>query len=140
GTVHRGRVLLRAVQLAWLKRANGPIGGFGQVEDDGVRVELRRGVAVHRPRAVVFEERRHEIASRLRSPIATEPRLHVPLQLVERDAHTLAVSLAYAVVAPDECGDRHALRRRERRVPPGTMLHRRDGLSTDVLRLMGGLV
>src|SRR2546423_9420803 len=40
GTVHRSRVLLRAVQLSWLKRAHVTIGGLGQVENDGVRVEL----------------------------------------------------------------------------------------------------
>src|SRR5262249_21202385 len=99
-----------------------------------------RGIAVNRPRAVVFEERRREIAGRLRPPIATQPRLDVRLQLVERYAHALAMRVTHTVVAADQGGDRDALRRGERRVPSGPMLHRRGGLSTGVLRLTGGLV
>lgn len=75
---------------AWLKRAGGRV--LGQVEDHGVRMELR-GIPVHRSRTVVFEQRRHEVAGRLGSAIAAEPRLNVRLQFVERQPHAFAVGL-----------------------------------------------
>src|SRR5262249_25055434 len=52
GAVYGGRVLLRAIQLSWLKGADGAVGGFGQIEDHSMRVELRRRIAVPGPPAV----------------------------------------------------------------------------------------
>src|SRR5436190_23994789 len=53
--VDRRHVLLSSIELSGLQgtRVIGP--SLGEVEDDDVRVQLRRGVAAHRPRAVVFE-------------------------------------------------------------------------------------
>jgi hypothetical protein len=128
-SVHRGCVLLGAIEFARLQRTDRTVGGLGQIEDDGMRVELRCRIPVYRPRAVVFEQGGHEVPGRLRAAIAGEPRLHVRLQLVERDAHALTVRLTDARVAANQRRDRHAFRCRERRVPPGTMLHRRDRFS-----------
>ena len=103
-------------------------------------VELRRGVAVHRARAVVLERRRDPAARRLGGMVAADARLHVPLSLVEGGRDAGAVGLAHPVVAADERGERHAFRRGERRIPSGAMLHGRDGLAVRVGVGAGGLV
>ena len=51
---------------------------------------------------VVFEERGDGIAGDVWMPVAAEPRLHVRLQLVERDAHTLPMRLTDAVVVANQ--------------------------------------
>ena len=53
--VHGGRVVLRLKEALLLKGAGQSVVPLGDIEDDGVGVELRRGVAINRPRSVVFE-------------------------------------------------------------------------------------
>ena len=94
-----------------------------------MRVELRRGVAVHRARAVVLERGRDPAARRLGRMIAADARLHVPLTLFKGGRDTGAMGLAYPIVAADERGERDAFRCGERRIPSGTMRHGRDRLA-----------
>src|SRR5258705_9640838 len=53
--VDRRHVLLGSIELSGLQgtRVIGP--SLGDIEDDDVRVQLRRGVAANRPRAIVLE-------------------------------------------------------------------------------------
>src|SRR5258708_409687 len=53
--VDRCRVLLRFVEFPWLQRSRVSIRGLRNVEENDMRVKLRRCVAVHRTRAVVFK-------------------------------------------------------------------------------------
>jgi hypothetical protein len=71
--------MLRPVQLARLERANGAVNRLRQIEEDDVRVELRRRVAVYRPGTVVFKESGNGIAGCFRTPVPAEPCLHVRL-------------------------------------------------------------
>ncbi len=100
--VHRRRVLLCAIELAWLQRTDGAVRRLCQIEDDCVGVKLRGRVAVDWPRAVVFKERGDRIACCFRTSIAAEPRLHVRLKLLQRDTHALTVRLTNALVAANQ--------------------------------------
>ena len=68
-------------------------------------VELRRGVALDRPRGVVLEGRGDEFARRLRRMDVADPRLRVPLQLPKSHAHALPVRLSYPVIAAHKGGE-----------------------------------
>jgi len=125
GSIDRRGELLRPVQLARLQWTHCTVCRLREVEDDRVGMELRRGIAVHRPGAVVLKQGRYRIAGRFRPAIATEPRLRVRLELLEGDAYALTVRRTDALVAADQRREGHALRRRERRVPTGPVLHRR---------------
>ena len=91
-------------RLCGLERPCSSIGALSDIEDDGVGMKLRRGVAIDGPRCVVLEFCDDELAGGLGGMIATEPRLRVPLQLAEsgRDRH--AVSLADPAVAANKRG------------------------------------
>jgi len=54
---------------------------LGHIEDHGMGMELRRGVARDRPRGVVLEGRGGELARRLRGMDVANPRLRVVLDL-----------------------------------------------------------
>src|SRR5690242_261773 len=54
-TVHSRRVLLRSVKLLWLQGASLAVLGLRDIEKDDVRVQLRSGITIHGPRAVVLE-------------------------------------------------------------------------------------
>ena len=130
--VHRRRVGLRLVEFARLERAGAPVVAFGHIEDHDVRVQLGRGVAVDGPRAVVFEGGGDPLPRRLGGMIAADARLDVRFHLVERHRDARPMRLAHAVIAADQGGQRHALRRRERRIPRRAVGHRRDGLAARV--------
>ena len=129
GAVHGREVLLRLVEFVRLERPGLTRVPFRDVEDDDVRVELRRGVPVHRARAVMLEGRRHPAAGRLGGLVAADARLHIPLTFFERGGDAGAVGLAHPVVAADECREGHALRRGERRIPRRAMRGGRDRLA-----------
>ncbi len=114
-----------------------PSRALSDIEDDGMGMKLRRGVAIDGPRCVVLEFCDDELAGGLGGMIAADPRLRVPLQLAEsgRDRH--AVSLADPAVAANKSGQRNRLRRTEGRIPSGAMLDGFDCLSIGVLVLEG---
>ena len=75
-----------------LERARRAVGPLGHIEDDGVGVKLRRGVAVHWTGGVVLELGGNELAGRFGGMIAADPRLGVLLQFrSERDGDSFAV-------------------------------------------------
>src|SRR6266568_9503672 len=96
--VHGGRELLGGKQTLWLQCAILAAFPFSHVEDDGVRVELWRDVAIHGPGGVVFELRGNELRCRLRCVIASDPRLCVMLKLLQRNANTRAMSIAHLMI------------------------------------------
>jgi hypothetical protein len=85
------------------------VGRLGQVEDDGMRMELRRRIAVHRPGTVMFKERSDRLAGRFGTPVPAKPRLHIRLQRIERHPYALAVGLPHAPVPANKRGNRHPL-------------------------------
>ena len=68
--------------------------------------------------------------------VAAHSRLDVRFHLVDRDANGFSMRLSHALVTSDECGQRNALGRRERRIPPRPVAHRLDGLAVGCLVLV----
>ena len=110
---------------------------LGHIEDDGVGVELRRGIAIDGTRGVMLELRGDELAGGFGGMVAADPGLRVPLQFVQSDVDGLAVRLADPVIAADKSGQRNGLRRGKGGIPTGAMLDGRDGLSVRALRTPG---
>lgn len=102
--VDGGRVALALVELAGLKGARVALLGLRDVEDDDVRVELRRGVAVHGSGAVMFEPGRDPLTGRLGGMIGADAGLDVALELVQGDCDTLLVRLADALILSNVYG------------------------------------
>jgi len=113
------------------------IGALSDIEDDSVRVKLRRGVAIDGTRCVVLEFRDDELAGGLCGMVATDPRLRVPLQLAEsgRDSH--AMSFADPAVAAYKSRQGQGLGRTEGRIPSGAVLDGFDCFAVGSLILEG---
>ena len=129
--------LLRLEETALLKRTCRSVRALSDIEDNGMSVKLRRGIAIDGPRCVVLEFCGDELAGGLGGMIATDPRLRIPLQLAKSSRDCLAVCLADPAVTADERGQRNRLRRAEGRIPPGAMLDGFDCLAIGVLVLEG---
>ena len=116
-------VLLAAIKLLRLHRVRPAVLRLGHVEEHRVRMKLRRGVAIHRPRAVMLELRHRPLASGLGRSVAADARLNVVLHLIERRPHGLTMRFSDPFIATHERSQRDALRRAERRIPSRAMLH-----------------
>ena len=106
-TVHRRRELLHFVKLLRLQRARLPLGRLRDIEDHRVPVQLRRGVPIDGPAAVVLELGHRSRARRLRRSVAVDPRLGTLFHLVESHAHALPVRIADPVIAANQGRDRY---------------------------------
>src|SRR5437867_4003293 len=89
-------------------------------------MELGRGVAVDRPGAVVLELRGRPFACGFGGMVAADARLDVALELIHCNPDALAMRFPDALVASHESRERNALRRAERRIPSGAVLHGSD--------------
>ena len=136
GLIHGGSVLLGAVQLLRLDRAEFSVSRFRHVEEDDMGMQLRRGVAVNRPCGVVLELRSGPITRVLRWIVAAHSCLNVRLHLVDGNADSLAMCFPHPFVASNEGSHRHTLGRRECRVPCGSVAHGLDRLAVGGLVLM----
>ena len=104
-------------------------------------VELRRGVAVYRPGGVVLEGRGDEFACRLRRVDVADPRLGVPSPTrTGRHADAFPMRLSHTLIAADKGGERNRLRRGERSIPTGAVLHARHFLAEFALVGFGNLM
>ena len=102
--VNRRRKRLRLEEAALLQRMRVAVLTLGYVEDNDVRVKLRRGITIDRTGGIVLEGRRNELARLLRLPDVAHPRLGVPLKLVESDLNTLPVGFTHTLVAAHQRG------------------------------------
>ena len=130
--IHRRRVLLRSVKFLRLQRPRLTLSRLSHIEDHRVRVQLRRCITVNRSAAVVLELGDGPHASGLRRDIAAHARLRVLLHLIKCRAHALSMRVSHAVVAANQRGQRYALRRAERRIPSGPVLHRAYRLTAGI--------
>ena len=135
-SVDRRGVLLGLIEFPGLERARVALGRLRDVEDHHMRVQLRRGIAIHRPRAVMLEAGRDPLAGGFGRMVAADSGLDVVLQLLKGDRHTRAVRLTDALVPADQGRQRDALGRGEGRVPAGAMLH---GLHRMAVRVVVGV-
>jgi hypothetical protein len=108
--VDRRGELLRAEQTPCVHGSRPPVLAFSHIEDNGMGVELRRGIAGDGPRGVVLEGRGGELAGQLRRIHIAEPGLRVSLQLAQSDSNTLPVRLADPLIASHQGGERNRLR------------------------------
>ena len=111
---------------------------LGHVEDDGMGMELRRNIAIHRAGGVMLEFGGDEFARGLRRMVPADAGLRVVFKLFKGSADALAVRLTHAVVAADKRSQRYRLGSGKGRIPPGAMLHCLDGLSIGILVFIGG--
>ena len=81
-----------------LDRAKVPVLTFCDVENDGVRMQLRRHVSIHRAGSVMFKRRRDELRRRLRRVVPSDPRLCVLLELFQRHANALPMRVSHPVI------------------------------------------
>jgi len=72
------------------------------IEDDGVRVKLRRNVTIDGASRVVFELCGDKLASGLRQMVAADARLRIAFERIERGGDRLAVRLAHAKVSANK--------------------------------------
>src|ERR1035437_1776314 len=63
-TINAGRILLRLEKASLLKRPRLAILARGQIENDGMRMKLRRSIPVHRAGSIVLEGGANELARR----------------------------------------------------------------------------
>src|SRR5450631_1822414 len=94
-SVHSRGIALGHEHLVRLKRTRLAILPLGNVEDNGMRVQLRRSIAVHWPRGVMLEGRRDEFAGCLRRMHIADARLCIVLKFLEGYTNTLAMSFPY---------------------------------------------
>jgi hypothetical protein len=106
---------------------------LGNIEDDGVGVELGSRIALDGPRGVMLEGRDHKLPGHLRGVDVADTRLSVMLQLSQCHTHTLAVGLSHAIIAAHKRGQGNRLWSRERRIPPGPVLDAGDFLAVFAL-------
>src|SRR5271157_887577 len=124
--IHSGGVLLRAIEFLRLQRARFTIFCLGQVEDDDMRVKLRRCITVYWPRAVVLKSRGDAVARCLWRKIPSKPGLDIALQFIQCNPNTSSMGFLYPFISAHERSQRDALRCGERRIPPSAVLHRLD--------------
>jgi hypothetical protein len=79
-----------------------PIGTLGHVEDHGMSVKLRRGVAIDGAGGVLLKLRGDELAGRLCRIVATDASLGVAFQRRQLSSDGLAVRFADPVIATNK--------------------------------------
>ena len=103
--IYGGGKLLRLEQTALLQGPRLSVVAHGDIEDDGVGVELRRGVAVHGAGGVMLELRSDELAGGFGGVVAADAGLRVPFQLAQSDVHRFPVRVPHPVIPTDQRGE-----------------------------------
>jgi len=99
GAINAGHVSLRLEQAALLKSTRLAVLTLSQVEDHRMRVKLRSGVAVHRPRGIVLKRGSDEFPGRFGRMNIADARLRVPLEFLKGNANTFPVCLSHTDIA-----------------------------------------
>src|SRR5438552_16335352 len=92
--------------------------GLRKIEEDDMRVQLRCGITVDRPGAVVLEFRSYPFARCFCGKIPADARLDIPLQFIECNANAFSMCLPYSFISAHKGSQRYALRCRKRRDCP----------------------
>ena len=129
--------LLRGEEALRLDGTRLAVVALGDVENDGVGMELRRDIAIHRAGGIVLELGGDKLARGLGRMIAADAGLRVVFELVKGNADALAVRFTDAVIAADQRGERDGFGRGKGRIPSGAVLHRLDGLAIGILIFIG---
>src|SRR2546430_4823736 len=95
-----------------------------EIEEDDMRMQLRCGITVYRPGAVVLEFCGYPFAGCFCGKIPADTRLDIPLQFIECNANAFSMCLPYPFISAHKGSQRHALRCRKRRIPSCAVLHR----------------
>ncbi len=108
----------------FLQSAGRTVFPLRDIEDDGMGMELRSGIAVHRTGGVVLELSCDELPRSFGGIVAADPRLCVPLQFFQGGAYGGAVCLPHPLITADQRGKRDGFGSGERRIPARPMLNR----------------
>lgn|GEM_PF-6639506 len=100
--IDSGRKLLRLKQTTLLQGTCLSVLTLGNIEDDGMSMELGRGIAVHGTGGVMFKLGGDEPASGFGWTVAAYAGLRVSLQLIQCDIHGLPMRVPYAAIATHE--------------------------------------
>src|ERR1019366_861999 len=128
----RGK-LLGGEEALRLNRARLAVVALGNVENDRVRVQLWRDIAIDRAGCIVLKLGGDKPSRGLRRMIAADTGLRVVFELVEGDANSVPVRFADTFIAADKRGERDRFGRGKGRIPPGSVLHCLDGLALSIL-------
>jgi hypothetical protein len=129
--------LLRGEEALRLNRARLAIVALGNVENYRVCVQLWRNVAIDRAGRIMFKFRGDEPARGLRRMIPADSGLRIVFKLVEGNSDALPMRFPDALVAANKRGERYRFGRGKGRIPPGSVLHRLDGLAFGILIFIG---
>ena len=129
--------LLRCEKALRLDCAGLAVLALGDIEDDGMGMELRRNITIDRAGGVVLELRGNELGRGFRRMVPADACLRVMFKLLKRDLHALSMGHANTVIAAHQRGERDGFGCGKRRIPPGAMLHRLDGLAIGILVFVG---
>ena len=132
----RGK-LLGGEEALRLNRARLAIVALGDIENNRVCVQLWRDVAIDGAGGIMLELSGDKSARSLRWMIAADASLRVVFELFEGNTYALPMCFAYTLIAADKCGQRDRFRRGKGRIPPGSVLHRLDGLAVGILIFIG---
>ena len=133
-----GGKLLRCEEALRLDGAGLAVVALGDIEDDGVGMELRRNVTIDRAGGVVLEFGGDEFGRRFGRMVAADAGLRVHFKLLQGDANALAVGHADVLIAANERGERDGFGRGKCRIPTGAVLHGLDGFAVCILVFIGG--
>ena len=107
--VDSGRKLLAVEVTLGLDGASGAVRAFRHIEDHGVRMELRRGIAIDRTGGVMLELGGNKLPSSFGGVVPADSSLSVSLQLGESGCDGFPVRLTHPVISTNKGGQRHRL-------------------------------
>src|ERR1039457_2364701 len=95
---------------------------MSHVEQYGVRMEMRSGEPIDRPRRVVLEQGEDRRARRDGGSVAAHARLEIFFAVIERFFDPGAMRFKNPAIASNQPGERDGFMRAKRDIPRGAML------------------
>src|SRR5579859_6558743 len=103
-------------------------------------MQLRCSVPVHRARTIVLETGCNPFACCFCRMVSADPSLDIFLHFVKCYLYAFPMRPEYMIVSTNQSGQRHALRRGERRIPASAVFHRAHRLAASINVSTRGLV
>jgi hypothetical protein len=137
GLIDGGRELLRSEKALRLDRPRLTILALGQIENDGMGMQLWRNIPIHWTSCIMLEFSSDEFARSLWRMVPSDAGLRIVLELFKGCGDALSVRLTHPIIASHESRQRNRLWGGKGSVPSGPMLHCLNGFSFGILVLVG---